>query len=38
MKKNLDVISAIPIFNGLPEDQIAAIKQIAVEKQINKGG
>jgi CRP-like cAMP-binding protein len=37
MKKNLDVISTIPIFNGLPEDQIAAIKQIAVEKQINKG-
>ena len=37
MKKNLDVIAAIPIFNGLPEDQIAAIKQIAVEKHINKG-
>src|SRR5210317_1021235 len=37
MKKNLDVIAAIPIFNGLPEDQIEAIKQIAVEKQINKG-
>jgi len=37
MEKNIDVISAIPIFNGLPEDQIEAIKQIAVEKQINKG-
>jgi CRP/FNR family transcriptional regulator len=37
MKKNLDVIAAIPIFNGLPEDQIAAIKKIAVEKQINRG-
>ena len=37
MKKNLDVIASIPIFNGLPEDQTAAIKQIAVEKQINKG-
>ncbi len=37
MKKNLDVIAAIPIFNGLPGDQIAAIKQIAIEKQINKG-
>ena len=37
MKKNLDVIAAIPIFNGLPEDQIAAIKKIAVEKHINKG-
>jgi CRP/FNR family transcriptional regulator len=37
MKKNLDVIAAIPIFNGLPEDQISAIKQIAVEKTVNKG-
>jgi CRP-like cAMP-binding protein len=37
MKKTPDVISAIPIFNGLPDDQIAAIKQIAVEKKVNKG-
>ena len=37
MKKTLDVIAAIPIFNGLPDDQIAAIKQIAVEKGVNKG-
>ncbi|MGB5747358.1 MAG: Crp/Fnr family transcriptional regulator [Desulfobacterales bacterium] len=37
MKKNLDVISAIPLFNGLPDDQLEAIKNIAVEKQINKG-
>ena len=37
MKKHLDVIAAIPIFNGLPEDQIAAIKQIAIKKQISKG-
>ncbi|CAB1074858.1 Hcp transcriptional regulator HcpR (Crp/Fnr family) [Olavius algarvensis Delta 1 endosymbiont] len=37
MKKNIDVIAAIPIFNGLPEDQIGAIQQIAVEKRINKG-
>lgn len=37
MKKTLDVIAAIPIFNGLPDDQIAAIKQIAVEKKIGKG-
>ncbi|UCD79222.1 MAG: Crp/Fnr family transcriptional regulator [Desulfobacterales bacterium] len=37
MKKTLDVISAIPLFSGLPEDQIAAIKQIAVEKKVNKG-
>ena len=37
MKKNLDIISEIPLFSGLPEDQISAIKQIAVEKRINKG-
>jgi CRP-like cAMP-binding protein len=37
MKKSLDVISVIPIFNGLPDDQIAAIKQIAVEKKVTKG-
>ena len=37
MIKTLDVISAIPIFNGLPDDQIAAIKKIAVEKKVNKG-
>lgn len=37
MKKALDVISAIPIFDGLPADQIAAIKHIAVEKKVNKG-
>ena len=37
MKKILDVISAIPLFNGLPEDQLEAIKQIAIEKQVNKG-
>ena len=37
MKKSLDIISEIPLFNGLPQDQISAIKQIAVEKHINKG-
>jgi CRP/FNR family transcriptional regulator, dissimilatory nitrate respiration regulator len=37
MKKTIDVISAIPIFNGLPDDQIAAIKQIAVKIKVNKG-
>ena len=36
MEKNLDIIAAIPIFDGLPEDQIVAIKKIAVEKKINK--
>lgn len=37
MKKIMDVISTIPLFNGLPEDQLEAIKKIAIEKQINKG-
>jgi len=37
MKKNLDVIAGIPIFNGLPDDQLSAVKQIAVEKKVNKG-
>jgi len=37
MEKMLDVISAIPLFNGLPEDQLEAIKKIAIEKQLNKG-
>jgi CRP-like cAMP-binding protein len=37
MKKTLDIIPSIPIFNGLPADQIAAIKQIAVEKNVSKG-
>ena len=37
MKNILNIISAIPLFNGLPEDQLSAIRQIAVEKQYNKG-
>lgn len=37
MKKILDVISATPLFNGLPPDQLEAIKRIAIEKQIKKG-
>jgi len=37
MKKILDVISTSPLFNGLPDDQLEAIKNIAIEKQINKG-
>ncbi len=37
MDKILDIIATIPLFNGLPADQIVAIKKIAVEKQINKG-
>ena len=37
MKKIHDIISMIPLFDGLPDDQINAIKQIAVKKQLNKG-
>ena len=37
MDKILNIISTIPIFNGLPEDQMVAIKKIAVEKEFNKG-
>jgi len=37
MDKILNIISTIPLFNGLPEDQIVAIKKIALEKKINKG-
>ena len=37
MKNFLDVISTIPLFDGLPADQLEAIKKIAIEKQVNKG-
>jgi CRP-like cAMP-binding protein len=37
MENILDIISEIPLFNGLPDDQLNAIRQIAVEKQYNKG-
>jgi CRP/FNR family transcriptional regulator len=37
MKDILNIISAIPLFNGLPDDQLNAIQEIAVEKQFNKG-
>jgi len=37
MDKMLNIISSIPLFNGLPEEQIVAIKKIALEKKINKG-
>ena len=37
MENILNIISAIPLFNSLPDDQLSAIRQIAVEKQYNKG-
>ena len=36
MDRVLNIISITPLFNGLPEDQIAAIKKIAVENKFNK--
>ena len=37
MDKILNIISTIPLFNGLPEDQMIAIRKIALEKEFNKG-
>jgi CRP/FNR family transcriptional regulator len=37
MNKITDILSDIPLFNGLPDDQLNAIRQIAVEKKVNKG-
>jgi len=37
MENILNIIAAIPLFNGLPDDQLSAIREIAVEKQFNKG-
>ena len=37
MDNLLNIISTTPLFNGLPEDQIVAIKKIAGKKQYSKG-
>ena len=37
MENILNIISAIPLFNGLPDEQVSALRDIAVEKQFNKG-
>ncbi len=37
MENILNLISTIPLFNGLPADQLSAIRKIAIEKQFNKG-
>ena len=37
MEHFINLISAIPLFNGLPTEQLDAIRQIAVEKRYNKG-
>jgi CRP/FNR family transcriptional regulator len=37
MKNIQSIISAIPLFNGLPDNELSAIREIAVEKHFNKG-
>ncbi len=36
MKKLLDILAAIPSFQGLFEDQLKAIKQIVVNRHFNR--
>lgn len=37
MERLLDIISRVPSFSGLPENQLKAIKDIAVDRRFNKG-
>ncbi len=37
MKKLLDIISNVPSFSGLPEDQLKEIRNIALDRHFNKG-
>jgi len=37
MEKILKIISSTSLFNGLPEDQLLQVAQIAIEKHFNKG-
>ncbi len=37
MEKALHIISAIPLFHGLPEDQLKDLTRIAVDKRFKKG-
>ena len=37
MKRNLSIISATPLFKGLPEKHLKEIEQIAVDRHFNKG-
>lgn len=37
MKKILEILSEIPLFSGLEPEQLAAVRQIAVDKFYNKG-
>jgi CRP-like cAMP-binding protein len=37
MKKNLQINTKTPLFNGLPENQLRAVQQIAVKKNYRQG-
>ena len=37
MRKDLDIISTIPLFDGLPTDQLEALAQIVLRKHLQKG-
>lgn len=37
LQKVLDIISAIPLFDGLPQDQLEALAEIVRSKRFNKG-
>lgn len=37
MKKKFDILSETPLFSGLPENQLRAVEQIAIEKLFGKG-
>ncbi|MDP3283056.1 MAG: cyclic nucleotide-binding domain-containing protein, partial [Desulfobacterales bacterium] len=37
MKNISDIISAVPLFEGLPDEQLHEIKKIAVSRQFSKG-
>ncbi len=37
MKESLDIISSIPLFDGLPREQRKALAEIIVSKRFNKG-
>jgi len=37
LQKALDIISTIPLFDGLPPDQLKALAEIVLHKHFNKG-
>ena len=37
MKKHIEILAGVPLFSGLPENQLKDLSQIAVEKNFRKG-